>query len=86
MKRAGKAIFNVISCKSAMASMFAFIVTTIALIINLLNVSLYLLTIVLPLPASNTSKSAGMVNLRSSVNAVANKAIVAGYSLPTKSV
>ena len=60
MKRAGKAIFNVISCKSPMASMFAFIVTTIALIINLLNVSLYLLTIVLPLPASNTSKSAGM--------------------------
>ena len=60
MKRAGKAIFNVISCKSPMASMFAFIVTTIALIINLLNVSLYLLTIVLPLPVSNTSKSAGM--------------------------
>jgi len=40
----------------------------------------------LPYPAPNTPESEGVVNLRSSVNTVTNKAMVAGYSLPTKAV
>ena len=40
----------------------------------------------LPYPAPNTPESEGVVNLRGSVNTVTNKAMVAGYSLPTKAV